>query len=271
MITFNRLTPRANLHFHANSKNNFSSRRFSVRLEGRMHFIDVQLKNLGKNPKWIETFGMSHFLCAFDEVCKFDTKEINCQKTAYAITQYNLFTQSYFKEIAAIKELEKELQDNEEGTFLLGVYGSELIDYQQNESRFQGHCFTIIKIKEGNETAFRLAQSYIERYSLDEYVEANPGYYANFHILKKEILNPFYGLLHKKGAWTKKECGQYLAITQVSSEHLIGFFPNKELIPTGKLLERAFFGRTTNTEGHLMGLLKAKKLYALSSCNPVKE
>lgn len=167
-----------------------------------------------------------------------------CQNVSDAIIQANFFNQSYFKEIK-LEELEEELQDSEKGIFLINVTGSEFVNEDNQKKVFQGHSFTIIKVVEGQRMGYRLAQSYVKRYDLADFLARKEKYFYDFASLEKEILDPLQSLLHKKGPWTDKECQNYYALTSVDPE-LTGFFPDIKKSYAGSLLSNAAFGRTTD-------------------------
>lgn len=230
-------------------------------LNNKFRVIDAKLNLLANNPKFFETFAQMHRLCLTGQVPVINPKRITCKNTADAITQINLFKHSRFKFIETIEKLEMELQDNEEGTFLLNVYGCDLINNQGWKAPFQGHAFTVIKIIEKGRPSYKFVQSYVDKYNLKDFLEKTNGiYYKNFKALKAQVLKPYYAVLNHEGSWTMKTCNSYKHLTGVRPVYLIGHQPNLNEVTSGKLLERATFGRTTNKEeGFLMGIFKIKE------------
>lgn len=185
----------------------------------------------------------STFLFHYDNT---NLNQFACKTTARAIVQENLFNQSRYQKIDTIKKLFRALKDNEEGTFILNIFGSEFINQDNKTAVFQGHSFTLLKVIEEGQTGYLLAQSYVEKYSLKEFISNADRYFFDFSTLKEKILRPYLSILYKKGSWTKRECQAFSAITSIYSEKLIGFYPDSEVSPSGRLLEMASFGRTTD-------------------------
>ncbi len=229
-------------------------------IKKKFDFINLKLNLLADNKDLFKTFAELHSFCLTGEMPVIDFGIITCKNTAHAVTQYNLFKHSHYKNIEDIQKLEEELQDNEEGTFLLHVLASDFVNKQGWKVPFQGHAFTVIKVIEDGKIGYRLAQSYVDRYSLKNFLEKNDTYYDSFVTLKNEVLEPFYRVLKFKGPWTMETCEDYKCLTGVSPVYLIGHHPDRAVIPSGQLLECAGFGRTTNKEeGFLMGTLKARQ------------
>ena len=239
-------------------------------LINRFAFIDERLRTLSSNTDWIQSFAAGHYLFDLNSAPPLRSETVSipvnsihltCQTVGYAIVNANILRQTRYKHISSFEELENELTDAEEGTFLLEVAGTEFINNQGTSQRFQGHAFTIIKVIEGQETGYRVAQSYVDEYSLYDFLQRDEKHYFNFATLKKEILQPLYSILQKEGPWTKQECEDYYSITSIYPEELIGFFPDAQEVPSMKLLTEASFGRTTNkTEGNAKALRKKETL-----------
>ncbi|CRX37512.1 hypothetical protein ELAC_0150 [Estrella lausannensis] len=175
-----------------------------------------------------------------------NSNKFACGTTARAIVQGNLFGQSRYQKIDSVKKLFRSLKDAEEGTFFLNIYGSEFVNEENKTAVFQGHAFTVLKAIEDGKTGYLLAQSYVEEYSLKDFLLNADRYYFDFSSLKEKVLRPFFSILNKRGPWTKKECRDFSSITSIYSERLIGFGPDSKVCPSGRLLEMANFGRTTD-------------------------
>lgn len=220
---------------------------YTCALENRFKKIDQRFIKLSDNPSQFNLLSLySPFIF---QTSNAPFKKFACKPTATVLVLENIFGQSRYQKIDTVKKLLRALKDNEEGTFFLNIHGSNFINQKNEESVFEGHAFTLSKVIEKGQIGYLLAQSYVEKYSLKNFLSNTENrYFFDFFKLKEKILRPYLSILFKKGPWTKKECQAFSAITTIYSERLIGFYPNNKICPSGRLLETADFGRTTNKE-----------------------
>lgn len=217
----------------------------------RVFTIHNKLEQLAKNPTLMRSLATHHREYILKDKSPILPSDISrCDNTSYAILQANLFEHSYIKRFD-LRELEEELQGPEESTFLVTIYGSPFTDKNGNTSIFQGHSFNLIKtIEKNEEPIFILAHSFVEKYTLAEFLERQEKYFYSFTSLKKEILIPLYSLLNKKGPWTKNDCEDFFSLTSIYPDHLLGFFPDIKINYSGALLSHTTFARSTHSNIH---------------------
>lgn len=165
----------------------------------------------------------------------------SCAVTASGIMGLNLFQHKYLKNIHSIDDLEKELLNDDEGTFELDIEGSLFFTNPKGQIDLviaPGHTFNIIKVIENKKIHYRLVQSYIQKYSLQEFL-SREGYLFDFESLKEKVLTPLRTVVQKKGVWGPDECEAYCKISSIYSKEWIGRQPSNG---TESL---SFFGRRT--------------------------
>lgn len=210
-------------------------------MKERICHIQKELVRLDENPSLCNYFAHAHYLFFIRSPYVPRHGSGMCQETAYAIIQRNLFDHKLFRELDSLEKCELELKDEEEGTFLVRMSQRFFVDGSGEERQFQGHTFIIVKMIEGDNTSYLIAQSFVERYSLKSFILENRMIYDSYDELKEKVLTPLKSILEKSGNWTDKECRAHYQMTDVFPGWLIGFSP-----PKHNLLEAARFGRSSN-------------------------
>jgi len=212
-------------------------------MKERICHIQKELVRLDENPRLFNYLALTHYLFFYRSPNIPRHGSGMCQETAYAIIQRNLFDHKLFREIDSLEQCELELKGKEEGTFLVRMSQRFFVDGSGEESQFQGHSFIIVKMIEGDNVSYLIAQSFVERYSLKSFILENKMIYDSYDQMDAKVLTPLKSILEKSGNWTEKECQAHYQLTGVFPGWLIGFSP-----PKHNLIEAARFGRSSNIE-----------------------
>lgn len=218
---------------------------YHARAYSKLENIQKRVSQLQKDLIWLdENPDFSHYLAHTHYLLFHRSPQMpvrgasRCRDTANAIIQRNLFGQKLFREIKNLEKFELELQDSEEGAFLVRM--PQLYFVNSNEvTTFQGHTFVILKTNEG---AYMVAQSFVEKYSLKSFILNNKMIYESFDQLNENILKPLKMILNS-GKWTEVECQVHYDLTGVYPDWLIGFSPLDYSIQ-----EVVSFGRSSNID-----------------------
>jgi hypothetical protein len=151
-----------------------------------------------------------------------------CGCVALAIMGLNFFDQIYIKNIHSFDILRKKLKNNKESTFLIGV-GDQFFKIKTNNKAIQyfpGHSFVIIKFRENKNTKYILFQSYINHYSLSDFIDRYKYgiIYNSFEELDVNIIKPFQYIIVNK-IWNIKNAKRFYNITGIETPELLNYSP----------------------------------------------
>jgi hypothetical protein len=112
-----------------------------------------------------------------------------CGYTGRALLSQGFFNQHHVKTIASLEELVKGLQDDQPGVFQL-------------HTRYFDHVFILIKTIENGQQKYRIFQSYIGIYSLNDFIQKSgiKFVYENYNDLEKRFIDPLVSLVSTQGA-----------------------------------------------------------------------
>lgn len=156
-----------------------------------------------------------------------------CGMTAAAIIALNPFHQphlkSYFDEDDFLRNLITDLQNTEERLF---YFETEECFFTRNQTKrwFPGHSFVIQKIVTDRSPSFQLFQSYVNEYTLFDFLSKDRSEYTyeNFDSLYQKVIKPLYSLPFEKFPWDQQDCLTLGKITKVRMTHLAGFTPESD-------------------------------------------
>lgn len=210
-------------------------------IKDRIRHIQKELVWLDDNPALLKYLAHSHYLFFNRSPQVPMPGAATCKDAVSAIIQRNLFDHKLFREIDSLERCALELQDGEEGTFLVRISQRFSVDETGMIQQFQGHSFIIIKMIEGDSASYLIAQSFVERYSLKSFILENKMIYDSYEQLNEAVLDPLRLIINKSGKWTDKECQAHFKLTGIFPGWLIGFSP-----PNHNLIEASRFGRSSN-------------------------
>lgn len=207
----------------------------------RISYIQKDLIRLSDNSRLFGLLTRIHYLYFYGVRGRPQIEDCCCQDSVFAMIHLNLFNHKLYREIDNLKMFKHELQDNEEGAFTVRIPGALFFDEAMKDRVFQGHDFIIYKIIEGDSIAYMVAQSFVDEYSLKNFILENKMIYDSYEDLKIAVLDQVSSIINKNGAWTDKENQAYFNLTSVSADRLIGFSHPEE-----NLLKYVEFGRSSN-------------------------
>lgn len=209
----------------------------------RIRSIQQELVDLSDDPKLFDHLASCHYLF-FLRIChEVKYESFSCAESSFAMIHLNIFKQKLFRLIHNFEVFKQELQDGEEGAFLVDMPGTEYSSDSGEQQIFQGHAFIIFKMIEGDKASYLVAQSFVERYSLKSFISKNEMIYGSYAQLNEKVLKPLNHLLEKNGKWTDRECQAHLDLTSIYPSRLIGYSH-----PKLSLLKSSGFARTSNVE-----------------------
>jgi hypothetical protein len=165
-----------------------------------------------------------------------------CGCTANAIMALNLFNHKYTHELASFEQLEEALQNEEPGTFEISMNAIKFMKPSGHKTAYMGHAFNIIKVVYEDKIGYRLVQSYVDKYTLKNFLSRDKEVIVGFEDLKKRLLIPLRSVLYTQGPWQMLQCVDYQKITSVAVPYQ-GWTP---CTSTRSFKGKSTFKRTSN-------------------------
>jgi hypothetical protein len=153
-----------------------------------------------------------------------------CGCVALAIMGLNIFNQRYTKRVSSIDNLQKKLKKQKENIFYIGV-GDEFFKNESNVCKyFPGHAFVIIKYIENKSIKYALFQSYINHYTLSDFIgkHKNGIIFNDFEELNNNVIKPFQSIVVNR-VWNTDNQINYYNITGISTFDILNFSPIRPL------------------------------------------
>lgn len=153
-----------------------------------------------------------------------------CGCVALAIMGLNIFNQRYTKYVSSIDSFQKKLKKQKENIFYIGV-GDEYFKNENNVCKyFPGHAFVIIKYIENGNIKYALFQSYINHYTLSDFIakHKNGIIFNDFEELNNNVIKPFQSIVVNK-MWNADNQTNYYNITGISTFDILKFSPIRPL------------------------------------------
>lgn len=149
-----------------------------------------------------------------------------------ALIQRNLYEQKYFRSIPNLEIFEKELLNDEEGTFTLALPGY-IVSEGGFTIPFKGETLTILKRIENDEKTYLVASS------LSRFWENELQIYSQDRFMQ-HILTSLHNLQHSNQTWDFQACVAHYKLTRINIIAII----NSIMPSEAPILSQ--FGRTSN-------------------------